>query len=218
MKKKIIGLCIAAVLGAASFAACTPSAESAWVADYQGANFNISYTFVKNIYDGSTRTVTVKDSTAFEEYLTTVEGYCGGMQKVDSTDEVFVYTADGSKFYIENIGEGQYFMSACLYTLYFDKSDDGSTESISFVFPPVTYTPGYYNYGETYVQVIQNWDYFYNFYSDYQSAVIDSAEQTITVSGGNKAEGKQTAEVTLKYENYVVYFSFETLEDTNGES
>ncbi len=206
MKRKIIALC-SAVAALSCFAfGCTPKATSAWVEDGE-AHFNITYSFVTNVFDGSTRNLTVKDTEAFEEYLISVEGYSGKRQLADSEAEAFIYYTGGARFYIVNIND-KYHMSACKYTLYVDSD----MNAVKFIYPPVSEDYSLYYNGETTMQVIQNWDYFNNFYSIYEDAVIDSAAQTVTINGSY--EDETAAKVTLKYENYVIAFSYEI----DGES
>lgn len=202
MNKKIkIALCSALTAVSCFTFGCTPKATSAWVEDGE-AHFNISYSFVTNVFDGSTRNLTVKDMQAFEEYLISVEGYSGKRQLADSEVEAFMYYIDGSRFYIANINDDKYHMSACKYTLYVDSD----MNAVKFIYPPVSGDSSLYYKGETTMQVIQNWDYFDNFYSIYDDAVIDGAAQTITVSGSY--EDETAAKVTLKYENSIIYFSY----------
>lgn len=211
MKKQLKGIIIAmAVLGAVSLTACTPKETMAWTANIKNGNFSISYSFVYNSYSGMQRTMTVKDDAEFLEYLTSLDSYVGTMQAADSEQEAYMFTSEGLKYYIISWGDG-YKMSACWCSAYID-----SQNSVYCAYPPVSDYAALLFEGETTIEVTQNWEYFYNFYSGYSEsgAVVDNVAQTVELDAYLVDETEPCGKIILKYENSVIYFSYEI----SGES
>lgn len=203
MKKKLTGLIIsAAVFGAGCMAACSPKAETAWTSNIKNGNFSIEYSFVSNSYDGTHRSISVKDDADFVEYITSLDSYGGTMQTADSEQEAYMFTSEGLKYYIISWGD-HYRMSAC----WCSASIDGQG-SVYCAYPPVSAYSASLNGDET--TVTQNWEYFCNFYSGYSvaGAVVDNAAQTVELDVYKKTETEPCGKITLKYENYIISYSY----------
>ncbi len=203
MKKKFAGAILAAaVLGAVSLTACTPKAETAWTRNIKNGNFSIEYSFVSNSYDGTRRFISVKDDADFVEYITSLDSYGGTMQAEDSEQEAYMFTSEGLKYYITSWGDG-YKMSACWCSAAID-----SQSSVYCAYPPVSAYSASLNGDE--ITVTQSWEYFYNFYSGYSEAgaVVDNAAQTVELDAYYMSETESCGKITLKYENYIISYSY----------
>ncbi|MCD8372226.1 MAG: hypothetical protein LUD27_02865 [Clostridia bacterium] len=179
MKKLLIPL--ASLAAVCVMCGCTPKPVTLWCESPKtsGVRFSFEYSAANSAYDGVNRTFTVKKTEEFEEFLTTLDEYAGIIQFADNAErQAYSFVYEGVVFvcYAKN-DEGGYTLCASLYDIdgydfYYPPTETNFDFSVSLDYSGVNY------YVTT---TVQDWNYFKDFYSGEDGAVIDDETKTVTI-------------------------------------
>lgn len=200
MKKNFIGLSIALFL-LSIMCGCTPKATSVWCEGINNsAKFSFEYVVTNSVYDGESRSFSVKSEKEFESFLTQIDEFDGLIQKVDSKDVAFIFLKDGEKYFCSKIGGNRYKLSACRLTIYDSKNDN----AYFFSFPP-TSSLNFDNENKS-ISTVQSWDYFKLFYHGYSD--VEIAEETKQIITSFFLDGEKAGNLVLTYKEGSISYEF----------
>ncbi|MCD7729241.1 MAG: hypothetical protein LUI60_04945 [Clostridia bacterium] len=179
MKKFFISISVASLAAVCILCACTPKPVTLWCgSSLSDAHFSFEYSAANSTYDGQNRSFSVKDEEDFGEFLTSLDEYNGMIQFADNSErQAYSFLSDGDVFVCYSTNdEGGYTLRSSIFTI----------DGYDFYYPPTERNFDYsvsldYSGVNSYITTtVQDWDYFKNYYSNIQCAVVIDETKTVT--------------------------------------